>query len=102
MRSRDKRLTTYHVAQLKIQDADVVVIFLEGGLHLKTRPQDRQELYRTLRNCAVRAGLPGEVVAVWPDDFARTRFIAPAQQHPFFQAVSYDQLYAQVNGTLGC
>ncbi len=30
----------------------------------------------------------------------RTRFIAPAPQHPFFQVVNYGQLRAQVNGTI--
>jgi hypothetical protein len=37
---------------------------------------------------------------VWEDPQGRTRFIAPPQQHPFFQLVNYGQLRAQVNGTI--
>ena len=80
----------------------MLIVFLEAGLHLKASPTARQDLYRTLQSSAAGAGRKGDVVAVWQDEFGRTRFIAPAQQHPFFQIVSYDQLYAQVNGTLAC
>jgi hypothetical protein len=72
----------------------VVVVFLA------LRPS--AELYGALQRSAQQAGLAGNVVAVWPDEFGRTRFIAPQQQHAFFQAVSYDQLRAQVNTTLAC
>jgi hypothetical protein len=36
------------------------------------------------------------IVQIWKDGSGRTRLIAPPQQRPFFQAVSYDQLYAQL------
>ena len=38
--------------------------------------------------------------SLWEDPQGRTRFIAPPQQHPFFQVVNYGQLRAQVNGTI--
>jgi hypothetical protein len=37
-----------------------------------------------------------EVVYVWEDAERKTRFLAPAEQRPFFGAMKYDQLRAQV------
>jgi hypothetical protein len=63
-------------------------------------PRQREETYTALQTAAARQGMPGEVAAIWKDRAGRTRFIAPAQQHPFFQLMSYGQLHAQVNGSL--
>jgi hypothetical protein len=41
-----------------------------------------------------------DVVLAWQDSFGRTRFIAPVQQHRFFEAMKYDQLLAQADGTV--
>jgi hypothetical protein len=41
-------------------------------------------------------GLVSEGVYVWEDAEGRTRFVAPAEQRPFFGAMKYDQLRAQV------
>jgi hypothetical protein len=80
------------VASLEIGDVRVVVVFVDQ------RPS--AELYQSLQLSAQQAGLEGNVVAVWPDEFGRTRFLAPPEQHAFFQIVSYDQLRAQINGSL--
>jgi len=85
---------TFDVAHLDILDVRVVVVFVA------LRPIT--ELYGTLQRSAQQAGLAGNVVAVWPDEFGRTRFLAPPEQHAFFQAVSYHQLRAQINTTLVC
>jgi hypothetical protein len=37
----------------------------------------------------------GEAVYVWQDAEGRMRFLAPAEQRPFFAAMKYDQLRAQ-------
>jgi hypothetical protein len=42
----------------------------------------------------------GDIVRVWEDSLGRIRFVAPAQQEPFFAAMKYDQLRAQANGRL--
>ena len=83
---------TFDVAQLDIQDIKVVVVFLDR------RPE--AGLYETLQRRAKQAGLEGNVVAVWPDEFGRTRFLAAPEQHAFFQVIGYDQLRAQITGTL--
>jgi hypothetical protein len=85
---------TFEVAHLDILDVRVVVVLVA------LRPG--AELYDALQRSAQQAGLVGNVVAVWPDQFGRTRFLAPPEQHAFFQAVSYDQLRAQINMTLVC
>ena len=86
--------STFDVANLDILDVRVVVVFLE------LRPS--AELYQALEHSARKAGLTGRVIAIWPDEFGRTRFLAPPEQHAFFQAVGYDQLRAQINATLLC
>jgi hypothetical protein len=83
---------TVHVAAMDIEDVQVVVVFVDQ------RPT--AELYRDLQRRAKQAGLEGNVVAVWPDEFGRTRFLAPPEQHAFFQVVSYGQLRAQINATI--
>jgi hypothetical protein len=80
------------VAQLDIADVKVVVLFLDGP----AMATDYDALVRT----AGQAGFEGDVVAVWPDEFCRTRFLARPDRHAFFQAAGYDQLRAQINATL--
>jgi hypothetical protein len=92
---------TFQVAQLDIQDVQLVVVFLPSDFDGKT-PQEKLDLHAALARCAERDGLPGNVVALWQDASHRTRFIAPPQQHPFFQIMKYEQLVAQVNGELRC
>jgi hypothetical protein len=75
-------------------DVHVVVVFLDH------RPP--ADLYGRLENSAKQAGLAGQVVAVWPDELGRTRFLAPQEMHAFFRVVGYDQLRAQINTTLRC
>jgi hypothetical protein len=86
--------SNFDAACLNIQDVRVVVVFLAQ------RPP--AELYGALQRSAQQAGLAGQVVAVWPDENGRTRFLAPPEQHAFFRAVDYDQLRAQINTTLLC
>ena len=80
----------------------MVIVFLEAGLDRQTTVQQRHARHKALTECAARAGLAGDVVAVWQDWYGRTKFIAPPQQHSFFRVVNYDQLYAQVNCRLNC
>ncbi len=77
------------VARIEIQDAELVVVFVDEA------SQDKHEIY-----AALSRSTGNNVVLVWPDQFGRTRFIAPPEQHPFLQAAGYDQLRAQVNSKL--
>jgi hypothetical protein len=83
--------STIPVAHLNIRGTTLLVAFPDAG---------QVKDYGTLQAAATRAGFAGELAVVWEDPQGRTRFIAPPQQHPFFQVVNYGQLRAQVNGTI--
>jgi hypothetical protein len=78
-----------------------VVVLLDSSFDARTSGEKR-ELHASLESCAAHAGLRGNVVAIWRDAAGRTRFLAPPEQHAFFQIVSYTQLEAQVNHSLEC
>jgi hypothetical protein len=84
----------FDTASMNIMDLQVVVVFLDQ------RPA--RELFGALERSAKQAGLAGQVVAVWPDEMGRTRFLAPPEMHAFFRVVGYDQLRAQINTRLLC
>jgi hypothetical protein len=86
--------SSFDTAHMNIMDVQVVVVFLDHRPHA--------ELYSALQSSAKQAGLTGQVVAVWPDEMGRTRFLAPQEMHAFFRVVGYDQLRAQINTTLQC
>jgi hypothetical protein len=94
-------MKTFQVAHLDIQDVQVVVVFLGSDFDAKTQ-REKLDSYAALERSAEIAGLAGDVVIVWQDQSNRTRFIAPPQQHPFIQIMKYEQLIAQVNGTIAC
>ena len=83
--------STIPVAHLNIRGAALLVAFPDP---------DQIKDYGALQAAAARAGFEGELAVVWEDPQGRTRFLAPPQQHPFFQVVNYSQLRAQVNGTI--
>jgi hypothetical protein len=83
---------TLPVALLDIGDVPLVVVFMD-------RPATAAD-YAALETSAATADFPGDVVAVWPDQHGRTRFLARPERHAFFQAAGYDQLRAQINATL--
>src|SRR5438874_1229336 len=92
---------TLPIATLSILDVKVVIVFLDTAFDAKT-PAARRRTSESLQELAASAGLAGDIVLVWQDNSGRTRFMAPPAQHPFFQVASYDQLHAQINGTLTC
>jgi len=83
--------STIPVAHLNVRGATLLVAFPDA---------DQVSDYAALQAAAARAGFAGELAIVWEDTQGRTRFIAPPQQHPFFQLVNHAQLRAQVNGTI--
>jgi hypothetical protein len=90
---------TIPVAHLNIRGTAIVAVFPDAAFE-DLSPQDRADTYAKIQAAASREGLRGEVVALWEDHQGRTRFIAPPQQHPFFQVVNYRQLRSQVNGNI--
>jgi len=99
--SENPIMETFQVAHLNIQSVNVIVVFLASAFEHKS-PQDQRTIHAALQVSATSAGLAGNVVLVWLDQYGRTKFIAPPQQHPFFRTATYQQLYMQINRTLTC
>jgi hypothetical protein len=94
-------METFQVAHLNIQNVNVIIIFLANAFEHK-QPQEKGAIQAALQVSATRAGLAGNAVLVWLDDFGQMKFMAPPQQHPFFKTAIYQELYMQVNHTLTC
>jgi hypothetical protein len=75
----------FPVARFAINDVDLMVVFVEDT------GQDKHEIY-----AALYPSDGSNLVLVWQDQYGRTRFIAPPEQHPFLQVAGYDQLRAQI------
>ena len=91
--------STIPAAHLNIRGTTILAAFPDASFEDLSRA-DRAKNYTELQAAAARQDLQGDVVILWEDAQGRTRFIAPAEQHPFFQIVNYGQLRAQVNTTI--
>jgi hypothetical protein len=91
----------FAIAALDLYDVNVIIVLLDGSLEARSK-EDRQQLYWNLQESAASANLAGNVVLVWQERSGSTKFIAPPAQHAFFRILKYEQLRAQVNGTLEC
>jgi hypothetical protein len=87
-------MRSFDAAHFNIMDVPVVLVFVDQ--------HPSADLYALLQKSANQAGLTGEVVAIWPDEIGRTRFLAPTEFHSFFRVAGYDQLRAQINTVLHC
>jgi hypothetical protein len=86
---------------MKVQGVDLIIVFVNPNLG--DRPASEQQyVVNSLQLCARAAGLAGNVIPVWQDNFGRLNFIAPPNQHPFFKSVTFQYLYGHVNRTLSC
>jgi hypothetical protein len=97
---QSSEIETLSIASLSILDVKVVVVFLDWAPDQAPGQAIDTDGYAALQRTVSKAGLDGNVVAVWPDEFGRTRFFAPPEQHAFFRVVGYDQLRAQINGQI--
>ena len=93
--SKEQTLPSFPLAQIEIEEVPVIVVFLDTAFGVQPR-EERQSFYAALQAGAARAGFSGELAAIWQDDRKYTHFIAPPQQHAFFQVANYAQLRAQI------
>ena len=91
----------FAIAALDFYDVNVVIVLPDESLEVESE-DERQQLYAKLQQSAASANLAGNIVLVWQERSGSTKFIAPPAQHAFFRILKYDQLRAQVNGTLEC
>jgi hypothetical protein len=88
-------MPTFKVAHLHEQGQDMVIVPLDSTFGQKS--QDQQgEIVDDLQSHSVGAGLKGTVVPVW-DNHGRMAFIAPRPWHPFFQSLSLQRVFANIN-----
>jgi hypothetical protein len=97
----DSRLPTFPIANLNLLDVNVILVFPDHNLESKSN-EELQDFYWKLQRAATDSDLPGNIVLVWQDQSGRTKFVAPPPQHAFFRAIKYEQLRAQINGSLPC
>jgi hypothetical protein len=67
-------MADFPVAHLKIQNVNVVVVFLSESFEHKPQAE-KLEISGGLQICARAAGLAGNVVPVWLDAFGRMKFV---------------------------
>ena len=92
-------LGKFDTARVTIQDVDVLIAFPDSGFD--AWPEAKQHrTYAALQARLARDGFPGEIALVWRDACGERKFICAPQQRPFFECVRYDQLAAQVNGSV--
>jgi hypothetical protein len=87
------------VAQLKEQGIDLIVIPLEVSFGQKT-PPDQQGIIFDLQAHALSAGLRGTVVPVWDAGMGRMGFVAPPSWQPFFNSISPEWVWSNINREL--
>jgi hypothetical protein len=90
---------TFDTARLTIQEVEVLTVLPASGFD--ACPEAAQHrTYTTLRACAARDGFSGEIAVVWQDAAREKKLLCAPQQQPFFECLRYDQLSAQINGSL--
>lgn len=90
---------TFRAALLNILDVTIEVIFADASLDQRTSAE-RQALCTALQESLNPSAAGADVALVWKDAEGRMEFIAPPRQERFFQAMRYDQLYAQADRTV--
>ena len=92
-------LGTLPAARFAIQEVEILVVF--PGFGFDACPATEQiRIYAAIRARASRDGFLGEAAVVWRDASGGKKFLCAPQQRPFFECVRYDQLAANINGTL--
>jgi hypothetical protein len=97
-------MPTFRIAHIRRkddrgQDVDLIIIPLDSSFAYKP-PQEQREIIFDLQSRSEAAGLAGTVVPVWDAGNRRMAFIAPQNWHPFFQSVSLQWVFANINRDL--
>ncbi len=89
----------FKIAHLRQQGQDMIIVPLDSSFAHKSQ-DDQHGAITELQLRARNAGLAGQVVAVWPTGGGRMAFIAPQPWHPFFQGLSLQDVWANLNKEL--
>ncbi len=83
---------TFEAARFAIQDVEVFIAF--PGDEIDARPEaEQRRIYNALQ-------AHGEYAVLWRDSCGGKKFLCAPQQQRFFECARYDQLAAQINGTI--
>ena len=85
----------FKVAHLHEQGQDMIIIPLDSNFGSKS-DQEQRQIISELQARSLAAGLRGTVVPVW-ESGGRMSFIAPRPWHPFFQSISLQRVWANIN-----
>ena len=85
----------FPVAHLHEQGQDMVIVPLEGSFDHKS-DEEQQAIIKELQLHSRGAGLKGTVLPVWQKS-GGMGFIAPKPSHPFFNSLSLQTVFANVN-----
>jgi hypothetical protein len=87
------------VAHIHEQGVDLVIVPLDIGFG--DRPHDVQvRTIAEIQETTQRAGLKGDVIPVWDSGAGCMSFIAPQNYHPYFNSLSLDTVYQNLNREL--
>jgi hypothetical protein len=87
------------VAHVNEQGANMVIVPLDSGFGRKVS-NDQKAIAAELQMRSEAAGLAGQVVPVWDNGGGRMGFLAPRNWHAFFESVSLQWVFANVNREL--
>jgi hypothetical protein len=92
-------MPSFDVAHIREQGIDLIIIPLDQSFGSQSI-RDQHHAIQELQVRAQSAGLAGTVVPVWDAGFGRMAFIAPESWHPFFESVSLQWVFANINRKL--
>jgi hypothetical protein len=94
-----KGQTKLRVAHIREQNVDLIIVPLDKGFGGQSRAQQEAGI-EAIRMSATLANLAGDVIPVWDAGDGRMSFIAPKPYHPYFQSISLEFVFANLNRDL--
>ena len=95
----ESELPSYHIAHIKEQGQDMIIVPLDPSFGNKSN-QQQQAFRLEIQARAQAAGLAGIVVLIWKHGNNGTRFIAPNNWTPFFKGLPFNVALSSRNKIL--
>lgn len=92
-------MAKYKVAHIREQGNDIIIVPVDAAFE-KSSSATQLGMADALQRAALAAGLAGTVVPVWEHLDGRMAFMAPRNWVPYFQGISMDFVWANVNREL--
>ena len=92
-------MSSFEIAHIRQQGVDLIIVPLDRQFGFKNR-SDQNRIVGQLQFAARSAGLAGTVVPVWDHGGGRMAFLAPTNWQRFFQSISLQWVWANINREL--